>query len=94
MTCRLGPPLGADVCQHAEDHDRYFSTERCFIREHALDLGTEAGSRALCLFVLRRRDLCRPALTGWGGSFSFCVVGALRAWPRSPINSEPCRFNP
>lgn len=44
MTCARGPSLPPDVCRYPEDHDRYFSTERCYIRERPIDLGTDAGT--------------------------------------------------
>ena len=65
MTCALGPSLPPDVCRHLEDHDRYFSTERCYVHERPLDLKTSAGVRELGVFVRRRSNVCRRALTGW-----------------------------
>ena len=82
MTCALGPSLPPDVCRYLEDHDRYFSTERCYVRERPLDLKTSAGVRELGVFVRRRSNVCRRALTGWRDSWSICFGGALSAWPR------------
>lgn len=82
MTCALGPALPPDVCRHLDAHDRYFSAERCYIRERPLDLGTDAGWRAVAAFNRRRADVCRRALTGRWGSHSFCAGGALAAWLR------------
>lgn len=82
MTCARGPSLLPDVCRYLEDHDRYFSLERCYIRERPLDLDTDDGWSAVAAFNRRLANVCRRAPTGWRDSWSLCFGGALSAWLR------------